>query len=55
MDNVRRWVIVVILALAFVGFVAYARGRTHHRGPQQVGSMAYRTPNGSSAQQLTDV
>jgi hypothetical protein len=28
----------VVLVFAFVVFVGYARGRVHHRGPQQVGA-----------------
>jgi hypothetical protein len=37
MRDTPRWVIVVALVLIVVGFVAFARGRPHHRG-DDVGS-----------------
>ncbi len=30
----------MIVAILVLGLVAFARGRDHHRGPQQVGAMA---------------
>jgi hypothetical protein len=30
--DARRWVLLLILCVAFVGFVAFARGHAHHRG-----------------------
>jgi hypothetical protein len=38
MDDTRRWVLLVVLALVLVGLVAFARGPEHRRGPQQVGA-----------------
>ena len=37
MDDTRRWVLLIVLALILVGLLAFARGPDHHRGPQQVG------------------
>ena len=37
MDDTRRWVLLVVLALVVVGLLAFARGPKHHHGPQQVG------------------
>jgi hypothetical protein len=44
MDDARRVVLLVLLALVLVGLVAFARGREHRRGPQQVGASADSTP-----------
>ncbi|HWD46017.1 MAG TPA: hypothetical protein VHM23_20285 [Actinomycetota bacterium] len=38
MDDTRRWVLLVVLALVLIGLVAFARGPEHRRGPQQVGA-----------------
>ena len=38
MEDTRRWVLLVVLALVLVGLVAFARGPEHRRGPQQVGA-----------------
>jgi hypothetical protein len=32
MNAVVRWIVVAVAALVIVGLLAYARGRTHHRG-----------------------
>jgi hypothetical protein len=37
MSDIPRWVIVVAVLLIIVGFLAFARGRPHHRG-DEVGS-----------------
>jgi hypothetical protein len=34
MSNLPRWVIVLVVAVAVIGLVAFARGRTHHRGDE---------------------
>ena len=39
MDDTRRWVLLVVLALVLVGLLAFARGPDHQRGPQQVGAL----------------
>ena len=39
MDDTRRWVLLVVLALVLIGLVAFARGPDHQRGPQQVGAL----------------
>jgi hypothetical protein len=39
MDDTRRWVLLVVLALVLVGLLAFARGPEHRRGPQQVGAL----------------
>ena len=44
MDDTRRWVLLVVLALVLVGLVAFARGSDHHRGPQQVGAFGDGAP-----------
>jgi hypothetical protein len=44
MDDTRRWVLLVVLALVVIGLVAFARGPDHHRGPQQVGAVGDRAP-----------
>ena len=44
MDDTRRLVLLVVLALVLVGLVAFARGSDHHRGPQQVGAHADGAP-----------
>jgi hypothetical protein len=38
MDDARRLVLLIILALVLVGLLAFARGPEHSRGPQQVGA-----------------
>jgi hypothetical protein len=38
MNDTRRWVLLVVLALVLIGLVAFARGPEHRRGPQQVGA-----------------
>jgi hypothetical protein len=38
MDDARRLVLLIILALVLVGLLAFARGPEHRRGPQQVGA-----------------
>jgi hypothetical protein len=38
MDDTRRWVLLIVLALVLVGLLAFARGPDHRRGPQQVGA-----------------
>jgi hypothetical protein len=40
MDDTRRWVLLVMLALVLVGLLAFARGPEHHRGSQQVGAFS---------------
>jgi hypothetical protein len=40
MDDTRRWVLLVVLALVLVGLLAFARGPQHHHGPQQVGTFS---------------
>jgi hypothetical protein len=44
MDDTRRWVLLVVLALVLVGLVAFARGPDHQRGPQQVGALGDGAP-----------
>ena len=44
MDDVRRLVLLVVLALVLVGLVAFARGPDHRRGPQQVGALGDDVP-----------
>jgi hypothetical protein len=44
MDDVRRLVLLVVLALVLVGLVAFARGPDHRRGPQQVGALGDGAP-----------
>jgi hypothetical protein len=44
MDDTRRWVLLVVLALVLVGLLAFARGPEHRRGPQQVGAAGNGTP-----------
>jgi hypothetical protein len=39
MDDARRLVLLIILALVLVGLLAFARGPEHRRGPQQVGAV----------------
>jgi hypothetical protein len=34
MSNTASWLIGVVLALALVGMIAYARGPKHHRGDE---------------------
>ena len=40
MNDTRRWVLLVVLALVVVGLLAFARGPEHHRGQQQVGALS---------------
>jgi hypothetical protein len=42
MDDTRRWVLLIVLALVLVGLVAFARGPEHHRGQQQIGAFSDR-------------
>jgi hypothetical protein len=49
MDDARRWVLLVVLALVLVGLVAFARGPEHRRGPQQVGAHGNGVPTAVSA------
>ena len=49
MDDVRRLVLLVVLALVLVGLVAFARGPDHRRGPQQVGALGDGAPTAVSA------
>jgi hypothetical protein len=44
MDDTRRWVLLVVLALVLVGLLAFARGPDHQRGPQQVGALGDGVP-----------
>jgi hypothetical protein len=44
MDDTRRWVLLVVLALVLIGLVAFARGPDHQRGPQQVGALGDGAP-----------
>jgi hypothetical protein len=44
MEDTRRWVLLVVLALVLVGLLAFARGSDHHRGPQQVGALGDGAP-----------
>jgi hypothetical protein len=44
MDDTRRWVLRVVLALVLIGLVAFARGPEHRRGPQQVGALGGGAP-----------
>jgi hypothetical protein len=44
MDDTRRWVLLVVLALVLVGLLAFARGPDHQRGPQQVGALGDGAP-----------
>ena len=39
-EDARRLVLLVLLALVLVGLVAFARGPEHHHGPQQVGAFS---------------
>jgi hypothetical protein len=41
MGDTPKWVIAVIVALLVVGMIAFARGRTHHRG-DDVGALGAR-------------
>jgi hypothetical protein len=34
MSNTANWLIALVLALALVGTIAYARGPKHHRGDE---------------------
>ena len=40
MDDTRRLVLLVVLALVVIGLLAFARGPEHHHGPQQVGAFS---------------
>jgi hypothetical protein len=44
MDDARRLVLLVLLALVLVGLLAFARGPEHHHGPQQVGAFGDGVP-----------
>jgi hypothetical protein len=44
MDDTRRWVLLIVLALVIIGLVAFARGPQHHHGPQQVGTLGDGVP-----------
>ena len=44
MDDTRRWVLLVVLALVVIGLLAFARGPEHHRGSQQVGALGDGAP-----------
>ena len=44
MDDARRLVLLIILALVLVGLLAFARGPDHRRGPQQVGALSEGVP-----------
>jgi hypothetical protein len=50
MDDTRRRVLLVVLALVLVGLLAFARGAEHHRGPQQVGALGDDAPSVAVAQ-----
>jgi hypothetical protein len=41
MDDTRRWVLLVVVALVVVGLLAFARGPDHRRGQQQVGALGH--------------
>ena len=47
MDDTRRWVLLIVLALVLVGLLAFARGPEHHHGSQQVGAHADGAPAAS--------
>jgi hypothetical protein len=49
MDDTRRWVLLVVLAVVVIGLVAFARGPDHHRGPQQVGALGDGVPTAVAA------
>jgi hypothetical protein len=49
MDDTRRWVLLVVLALVLVGLLAFARGPDHQRGPQQVGALGDAAPTAAIA------
>ena len=49
MDDTRRWVLLVVLALVLVGLLAFARGPEHRRGPQQVGASGGDAPTATVA------
>ena len=44
MDDARRLVLLVVLALVLIGLVAFARGPDHQRGPQQGGALGDGAP-----------
>jgi hypothetical protein len=48
MDDTRRWVLLVVLALVLVGLLAFARGPEHHRGSQQVGAFGGGAPTAAA-------
>ena len=48
MDDTRRWVLLVLLALVVIGLVAFARGPEHHRGSQQVGAFGDGAPTAAA-------
>jgi hypothetical protein len=49
MDDTRRWVLLIVLALVLVGLLAFARGPEHRRGPQQVGASGDGVPTAAVA------
>jgi hypothetical protein len=49
MEDTRRWVLLVVLALVVIGLLAFARGPEHHRGPQQVGASGGGAPTAAVA------
>jgi hypothetical protein len=49
MDDTRRWVLLLVLALVVVGLLAFARGPDHRRGQQQVGAFGDAAPTASVA------
>ena len=48
MDDSRRWVLLVVLALVVIGLLAFARGPEHHHGPQQVGAFGDGAPSAAA-------
>jgi len=44
MDDARRLVLLVVLALVVIGLLAFARGPEHRRGQQQVGALGDGAP-----------
>ena len=45
MDDTRRWVLLVVLALVVIGPARVRAGPEHHRGPQQVGALGDGAPD----------
>ena len=44
MDDTRRWVLLVVLALVLVGLLAFARGPDHHQVRSRSGHSATARP-----------